>query len=50
MHYHLPIIPHDMETFKEGVFGALTVMITPFVLFWGLNKLVPAFLKEDEVH
>jgi formate-dependent nitrite reductase membrane component NrfD len=50
MHYHLPVIPHDMETFKEGVFGALTVMITPFVLFWGLNKLVPAFLKEDEVH
>jgi formate-dependent nitrite reductase membrane component NrfD len=50
MHYHLPVIPHDMETFKEGVFGALTVMVTPFVLFWGLNKLVPAFLKEDEVH
>ena len=22
MHYHLPIIPHDIETFKEGLLGA----------------------------
>lgn len=41
MHYHLPIIPHDMETFKEGLFGALTVAATPFILFWGLNKILP---------
>lgn len=47
MHYHLPIIPHDMETFKEGLFGALLVIMTPFVLFWGLNKIFPVF---KEVH
>ncbi len=47
MDYHLPFIPHSMETFKEGFFGALTVMITPFVLFWILNKIVPAFPKES---
>jgi predicted membrane protein len=47
MHYHLPIIPHDMETFKEGLFGALTVAATPFVLFWILNKILPVF---KEVH
>jgi Ni/Fe-hydrogenase subunit HybB-like protein len=47
MHYHLPIIPHDIETFKEGFFGALLVIITPFVLFWGLNKLFPVFMKES---
>jgi Ni/Fe-hydrogenase subunit HybB-like protein len=47
MHYHLPFIPHDMETFKEGFFGALLVIITPFVLFWGLNKIFPVF---KEVH
>jgi len=47
MHYHLPIIPHDIETFKEGLFGALMVIITPFVLFWGLNKIFPVF---KEVH
>jgi predicted membrane protein len=23
MHYHIPVIPHNLETFKEGVFGAL---------------------------
>jgi len=42
MHYHIPIIPHSLETFKEGVFGALTVIATPFVLFWFINKFVPS--------
>lgn len=46
MHYHLPIIPHNMETYKEGLFGALTVVVTPFLLFYGINKIVPA-LKRD---
>ncbi|ABQ25070.1 NrfD/PsrC family molybdoenzyme membrane anchor subunit [Geotalea uraniireducens] len=43
MHYHLPIWPHDMETFKEGLFGALTVIVTPFILFWFLDKVMPVF-------
>jgi predicted membrane protein len=43
MHYHLPIWPDDLETFREGLFGALTVMVTPFVLFWFLNKVMPVF-------
>ncbi|MFH7320933.1 NrfD/PsrC family molybdoenzyme membrane anchor subunit [Desulfurivibrio sp. D14AmB] len=42
MHYQLPIIPHNLETFREGLLGALLVAITPFVLFWALNKVVPA--------
>ncbi len=42
MHYHMPIIPHSIETYKEGLFGALTVAVTPFILFWGLNKLIPS--------
>lgn len=46
MHYHLPIIPHDMETYKEGLLGALTVAITPFLLFYGINRIVPA-LRQD---
>jgi Ni/Fe-hydrogenase subunit HybB-like protein len=50
MHYHLPIVPTSWETFREGLAGAVTVMITPFVIFWFLNKIVPAFLKEEEVH
>jgi len=50
MHYHLPIIPHSWETFKEGLGGALWVMATPFVLFWFLNKIFPAFLKEEGAH
>lgn len=42
MHYHLPIIPHSVETFKEGVLGALFMGILPFVLFWLFNKIIPA--------
>ncbi len=47
MHYHLPIIPHDMETYKEGLLGALTVAVTPFVLFWILSKIFPVFGFEE---
>ncbi len=52
MHYHLPIIPHDMETFKEGLGGALLVCATPFVIFYFLNMIFPAFadLKESAEH
>ncbi len=42
MHYHLPIIPHNLETFREGLFGALTVMVLPFIFFWVINKIVPS--------
>lgn len=48
MHYHLPIIPHNMETFKEGLFGASAIFIFPFVLFWMLTKIFPVFgMKES---
>jgi Ni/Fe-hydrogenase subunit HybB-like protein len=50
MDYHLPIIPHNFETFKEGLFGALTVMATPFVLFFFINMIMPAFPREEETH
>lgn len=43
MHYQLPIMPHDWETFKEGVCGALMVGVTPFILFWILSKIFPIF-------
>ena len=43
MHYVMPIIPHNLETFKEGLFGALMVIITPYVMFWILNKIFPVF-------
>jgi len=42
MHYHMPIIPHNLETYKEGLFGALTVAATPFILFWLINKVTPS--------
>jgi predicted membrane protein len=42
MHYHLPILPHNLETYREGLLGALTVAGTPFILFWLINKIVPS--------
>jgi predicted membrane protein len=41
MHYEMPIIPHDIETFKEGLAGALLILSMPFVLFWGLTRIFP---------
>ena len=46
MHYEIPIIPHSIETFKEGVFGALTVIAMPFVFFWIINKFVPSLRRD----
>ena len=48
MHYEIPLIPHSVETFKEGVFGALMVIATPFVLFWIINKFVPSLRRDLE--
>jgi Ni/Fe-hydrogenase subunit HybB-like protein len=41
MHYRMPIIPHSVETVKEGLVGALGVALTPFVLLWLLNFIIP---------
>jgi Ni/Fe-hydrogenase subunit HybB-like protein len=49
MHYNLPIIPHDWETFKEGLFGALGIFIVPFVLFYLFSFIFPIF-KAEEAH
>jgi len=48
MHYEIPVIPHSFETFKEGVFGALTVISLPFILFWIINKFVPSLGRDVE--
>jgi predicted membrane protein len=48
MHYHIPLIPHSLETFKEGLFGALTVIATPFVLFWIIDKFIPSLRRDAE--
>jgi Ni/Fe-hydrogenase subunit HybB-like protein len=47
MHYHLPIIPHDWETFKEGLGGALSIFLMPFILFYFIAKVFPVFSTKD---
>ncbi len=47
MHYHLPIIPHDWETFKEGLGGAVGIFVMPFVLFWLISKIFPVFSSKE---
>ncbi len=43
MHYHLPIIPHDWETFKEGLGGALLIGLMPFPVILGDRQDFPCF-------
>lgn len=48
MHYSMPIIPHNLEAFKEGAAGALVIAILPFVFFWFFNKFAPSLkFKRD---
>jgi Ni/Fe-hydrogenase subunit HybB-like protein len=47
MDYHLPIWPGSIELFKEGLFGALTVITTPFVLFYLVTRVLPVFGVKD---
>ncbi len=47
MRYIMPIIPHSWETFKEGFFGALSVFVFPFVLFYIFSKIFPIFEAKE---
>ncbi len=46
----LPIIPHNLETMKEGLVGALAVIATPFILLVGLNFITPVVAHFEEDH
>jgi predicted membrane protein len=48
MHYSMPIVPHDLETLKEGLVGALAVIVTPYVLLWLLSFIIPVVPKYGE--
>lgn len=43
MEYVPPLIPKDWETFKEGIGGAISVMLLPFVIFFVLARIFPVF-------
>jgi Ni/Fe-hydrogenase subunit HybB-like protein len=43
MNYTLPIIPHDLETFKEGLGGFLLLLLMPFALLWLFSRVLPLF-------
>lgn len=47
MHYHMPIVPHDFETLKEGFVGAFAIFAMPFVLFWIISKVFPIFSYKE---
>ncbi|MDD2581106.1 MAG: polysulfide reductase NrfD [Desulfuromonadaceae bacterium] len=47
MEYKMPIWPSSVELFKEGLFGALTVIVTPFVLFYLVTRVLPVFGVKD---
>jgi predicted membrane protein len=43
MEYRMPIIPHSLETFKEGLAGALVGAVLPFIIFWAMSRILPVF-------
>ena len=45
----LPSADHspDWETLKEGLFGALSIFIMPFVLFWVISRIFPVFADAE---
>ncbi|MBI5379585.1 MAG: polysulfide reductase NrfD, partial [Nitrospirae bacterium] len=45
MNYTLPIIPHDLDTFKEGFAGFLLLLLLPFALLWLFSRVLPLFPK-----
>jgi predicted membrane protein len=47
MDYKLPFWPSSLELYKEGFFGALTVITTPFVLFFLVTRVLPVFGVKD---
>jgi Ni/Fe-hydrogenase subunit HybB-like protein len=50
MEYRLPLWPHDLETFKEGLLGAICVGVTPFILFRLLTLVMPVFAGSTGRH
>jgi hypothetical protein len=41
MHYLLPIVPHSLETLKEGFVGAVAVITFPLAIFYVLSRVCP---------
>lgn len=49
MNYQLPIIPHDLDTFKEGLAGFLLLLLLPFGLLWLFSRFLPLFPKKEKL-
>jgi predicted membrane protein len=47
MDYLMPIIPVNLETFREGLAGALFVAVMPYVLFSVFSWIMPVFDGKD---
>ncbi len=43
MDYKMPIIPYNLETFREGLVAVIFLLVMPFVLLWIFNKILPVF-------
>jgi predicted membrane protein len=52
MHYELPIVPHNLETFKEGLGGLLLILGFPFAALWVTSLFIPVVeaKKEEPSH
>jgi predicted membrane protein len=50
MEYRMPIIPTSMETFREGLCGALLVVGMPYFLFYLISRVMPVYDQNGSAH
>lgn len=43
MQYHMPIIPYNLETLREGLVAVIFLLVMPFILLCIFNKILPVF-------
>lgn len=43
MQYNMPIIPTNLETFREGLAAVIFLLVMPFILLCIFNKILPVF-------
>jgi predicted membrane protein/predicted transcriptional regulator len=43
MQYQMPILPTNLETFREGLAAVIFLLVMPFVLLCIFNKILPVF-------
>ncbi len=50
MTYKMPVIPYNIETFREGLVAVIFLLVMPFVLLWLFDRILPVFKNQGAGH